>query len=224
MTHIFPSSSPYGIPDIAAPSIEDVPEPPLCLIPYNIRVRSQLGYTDAAMHFFLDDYRFEYVWSNPNQAFERIGKAWLALTPDFSLYMEFPKVAQIWNTYRNRWCGAFWQSQGVAVIPTIAWSDESSYEFCFDGVEHCSPVAVSTVGLRGEEGAHERFARGFDEMVARINPRFIINYGKLPSSLKDKYNMPIKAYPTYWDSLKKARKLGKAEDFYAGDAAIHKGE
>jgi hypothetical protein len=134
MSSIYPSSNKYGIPDLKAPTIQELPEPPTCLIPYNIRVRSQLGYADAAMHFFIDDYRFELAWSHPEQAFQRISKAWLALTPDFSLYVDYPMAAQLWNTYRNRWCGAFWQSRGLVVIPSISWSDESSYEFCCGGV------------------------------------------------------------------------------------------
>jgi hypothetical protein len=225
MRNIYPSDSQYGIPTVPAPSILELPEPPTCLIPYNLRVRSEMGYKDAAMHFFLDDYRFEFVWDKPIQSWERISKSWLALTPDFSLYADYPKAAQIWNTYRNRWCGAHWQSKGIVVVPTISWSTPDSYEYCFDGIEYTSPVAVSTQGIKWDSDTNERFKEGFDVMLNKINPRFVICYGKMDEELLKVYTqINIKTYPTYWDGLKKARKLGIAQDFYSGESTIHNGQ
>ena len=53
-------------------------------------------------------------------------------------------VRIILSTFKNRWCGALWQSLGMKVIPTINWGTHASYEFCFDGVEEGSVVAVAT--------------------------------------------------------------------------------
>jgi hypothetical protein len=221
----FDSDNEYGIPYLTVPSIKELPEPPTCLLPYNLRVRSEVGYKDAAMHFFLDDYRFEFVWNKPNQAFERISKAWLVVTPDFSLYADYPIAAQIWNTYRNRWCGALWQSKGLVVVPTIAWSTPESYSFCFDGVSTGSPVAISTQGIKWDDGTYKRFEHGFNTMMDRINPRFVISYGKVDDKLRKLApDSTIREYPTYWAGLKKARKLGIAEDFYTGAATVHNGE
>ncbi len=69
---IFRSNSKYGIPNLPLYSIEELPEAPGCLLPYNLRVRSAVGYRDAAMHFFLDDYRFELLWSRPVATLSRI--------------------------------------------------------------------------------------------------------------------------------------------------------
>lgn len=225
MSYLYDAKSKYGIPDLKAPTKEELPEPPTCLIPYNLRVRSEIGYSDAAMHFFLDDYRFEFVWSNPNQAWERIAKAWLAITPDFSLYADFPMVAQIWNTYRNRWCGAFWQSKGTIVVPSVAWSVPESYEFCFDGIESGSPVAISVMGIRWDAETLKRFEHGFDAMMERIQPRFVICYGKMKEELVKRHpDTEIRCYPTYWQGLKKARSLGMAKEFHEGDPSVHNGQ
>ncbi len=222
MSHIFPSSSKYGIPDLIAPTVQELPEPPTCLIPYNIRVRSELGYADAAIHFFIDDYRFELAWSHPEQAFQRVSKAWLALTPDFSLYNDFPLSAQIWNTYRNRWCGAFWQSRGLVVIPSVAWSTPESYEFCFDGIQYGSPVAIATQGFKWDKETLNNFQSGYSEMISRINPRFIICYGKMDEELKNLHpDTLVKTYPTYWENLKKARKAGIQDKFFEGSLDTH---
>ena len=222
MRYIYPSDNKYGIPTLELHTIEQLPEAPTCLIPYNIRVRSELGYADAAMHFFIDDYRFELAWSHPDQAYQRISKSWLALTPDFSLYTDYPVVAQIWNTYRNRWCGAFWQSRGTVVIPSISWSDAASFNFCFDGIKHTSPVAISTQGIKWDEQTIKNFEFGYDAMIERINPRFVVCYGKLSDELKARHpDTTIKCYPTYWENLKKARKAGTQDSFYTGELDAH---
>lgn len=222
MRYIYPSSNKYGIPDLEPPTIEELPEPPICLIPYNIRVRSDLGYADAALHFFIDDYRFELAWSHPEQAFQRVSKSWLALTPDFSLYTDYPTVAQIWNTYRNRWCGAFWQSRGITVVPSVSWSDESSFDFCFDGIHKNSPVAISTQGIKWDEQTINYFETGYNEMISRISPRFVICYGKMDKELKTRHpDTLVKCYPTYWENLKKARKEGTQDSFFAGELQAH---
>ena len=52
----FPSSNSYGIPDIKADEFE-IKE----LIPYRVD-----GNRNGTAHFFLDDYRFERCWKNPD--------------------------------------------------------------------------------------------------------------------------------------------------------------
>src|SRR5690606_139839 len=78
--------------------------------------------------------RFETVWSRPRKALEALAPYTTLLSPDFSLYRDWPLLLQMWNVYRNRWCGAFWQRQGFTVIPTVSWSTAESVEFCFLGV------------------------------------------------------------------------------------------
>ncbi len=62
-----------------------------------------------------------------------------------------PMPIKIYNTFRSRWCGAYLQSNGVKVIPTLAWGGPETFWFCFDGVEKKSVVAVSTLGVRSEK-------------------------------------------------------------------------
>ena len=129
------------------------------------------------LHFFLDDYQFYRVWNELKCNGEIIKEFAGALSPDFSLYLDYPISLQIYNTYRNRYCGAYWQSLGVKVIPTIGWSDESSFDFCFEGVEKGSVVAVGTVGVMNDENAKKLFLKGYNEMMKRLEPKKIIVYG-----------------------------------------------
>ena len=51
------------------------------------------------------------------------------------MYLEMATVMQLYNVFRNRLCGAYWASKGIRVVPTVNWGDESTFDFCFEGIE-----------------------------------------------------------------------------------------
>ncbi len=107
--------------------------------------------TDKIVHFFLDDYKFEVMWNDPEPRIERLKQYTAVLSPNYSIYSEMPLSLKVYNTFRSRWCGAYLQSKGIKVIPTLAWGDPNTFWFCFDGIEKGSTVAVSTLGVRTEK-------------------------------------------------------------------------
>jgi len=159
------------------------------------------GAADGAIHFFLDDYRFESVWSHSHKALRYLSDFKTLLTPDFSLYPEWPLSLQIWNIYRSRWCGAWWASLGFQVIPTLSWAGRDSYEFCFAGVPAHSLVAISTVGVQTVD--YSRFTHGFCEMLDRLQPSRVLCYGAILLELESL--VEVQCYPTRWDGIKAAR-------------------
>lgn len=132
---------------------------------------------DGYAHFFLDDYRFERVWNQPFRYLPILQSYEGVLSPDFSLFTDFPIGVQITNTYRNRLLGRFWQSKGMKVIPTIGWSNKASFDFCFSGVKENATVAISTVGIRSKK-EKQLFMDGYEEMMIRIKPALTIIYGR----------------------------------------------
>jgi len=187
----------FGIPQLAPISAENLPSQ---LIPYGQRCQP-LDEIDAAIHFFLDDARFECIWNRPKQALKTLSQYDFVLTPDFSLYRNMSLAEQIWNTYRSRWCGAFWQQHGLQVIPTISWSSAESYVFCFQGLPTRSLVAVSTVGVALNKPLERYlFIAGFEEMVRRLEPSIVLCYGRLPNECRK--SAEIHEYPTRWDKIR----------------------
>lgn len=79
---------------------------------------------NCGVHFFLDDYQFQRLWNTPDRYIESLQKFSCVLSPDFSLYTDYPTALQIYNHYRKHWIGAYLQLYGIEVIPTICWSDE----------------------------------------------------------------------------------------------------
>ena len=131
----------------------------------------------VGIHFFLDDYQFERIWNNPEKYVDVLKKYDCILSPDFSLYMDMPMPMKIWNIYRSRQIGAYFQSQGIKVIPTISWSEDDTFAFCFLGIPEGSVVAISTIGVKEAEEALDVWKRGMDEMIMRIRPSMILVYG-----------------------------------------------
>ncbi len=139
---------------------------------------------DKGLHFFIDDYQFTRLWSNPDAYLEMLRKFKLVCTPDFSTYTDFPKAVQIYNHYRKHWLGAYWQHNGITVIPTISWSDKASFDWCFDGEPEGGTVAVSSVGTQLGRNSRKLFLDGYNEMLTRLQPSLIYFYGNAPEECK----------------------------------------
>lgn len=197
---IFDSDNVLGIPTIQKDDY--VPD---WLVPYQKRIRTDKGLGGGAVHTFLDDYRFQNLWNRPFDTLSIIERIGAALSPDFSLFNNWPIAVQIWNVYRNRWLGAFWQTRDIKVIPTVSWSDYRSYDFCFLGVEEGSTVAISTMGVVRDKEASKLFVTGFEEMMNRIKPQLILCYGETTPINLEAYTR-VKWFPTYWKSIRDARK------------------
>lgn len=142
----------------------------------------------VGVHFFLDDYQFERVWNSPNTYVPYLQRFGCVLSPDFSLYPEFPKAINIFNHYRKHWLGAYWQEHGINVIPTICWSDSDSFDYCFDGEPEGGIVAVSNVGCMQNKELRENFKVGYKEMLIRLQPKLVLFY----AHTFDDYEGPVK--------------------------------
>lgn len=171
----------FGIPIIPKPNFKPEDLNQLRLIRFD-QIKNDHGtHYNRMVHFFLYDYNFEKVWLNPNQYIEFLKPYKGVLSPDFSMYTEMPLAMQLYNTFRNRWCGAYFAQQGLRVVPTVSWSNPDSFDFCFAGIEKGSVVAVSTYMFH-EHGNHsdqkELFLNGYKELLHRIEPEYIICYSE----------------------------------------------
>jgi len=158
------------------PTLAPVDYVPNDLIGFNY-ARSTNEY-DKCIHFFIDDYQFERVWNDPHYNIDVLVWFDAVLTPDFSLYMDMPKAMQIWNIYRSRLFGQMCQDSKMTVIPTVSWSDEKSFDFCFDGLPKRGTLAVSTVGVLRHSESRAIWDAGMKECIKRCDPIRIILYGE----------------------------------------------
>ena len=132
---------------------------------------------NCGIHFYVDDYQFERVWNYPEKYIDVLIEYDCILSPDFSLYMDMPMPMKIWNIYRSRQIGAYYQSKGINVIPTISWAEKETFEFCFQGIPKKSIVSVSTIGVKENKDALKIWHDGMGEMIEQIEPSAILIYG-----------------------------------------------
>ena len=175
----FPGSGKLQIPIIPRFHSKPGDFDDLLLIGFDKANLEDVNHLDRMVHFFLYDYRFERVWKNPESDLEKLSRYRAVLSPDFSMYLEMAPVMQLYNVFRNRWCGAYWASKGMRVIPTVNWGDEATFDFCFEGIEKGSVVAVSTYMVWSHDNRQDQkewFLAGYNEMLRRIEPEKIICY------------------------------------------------
>nr|WP_319487803.1 DUF4417 domain-containing protein [uncultured Caproiciproducens sp.] len=153
----------------------------LLLIGFDKTNIENTNHLNRMVHFFLYDYKFERVWKNPDADLEKLKHYRAVLSPDFSMYVEMAPVMQLYNTFRNRWCGAYFASKGIRVVPTVSWGNENTFEFCFNGIQKGSTVAVSTDMVSEHDNRQDQkefFLKGYNEMLRRIEPEKIICYNE----------------------------------------------
>ena len=131
----------------------------------------------AGIHCYVDDYKLERLWKKPEKYIDILQQYECALSPDFSLYLDMPMPMKIWNVYRSRQIGQYWQSQGIKVVPTIQWAEPETFEFCFKGIPKGSIVSVSTIGVKRNKDATKIWQEGMDAMISEIEPSTILVYG-----------------------------------------------
>ena len=184
----FDGVAPYGIPPIEPDHIE-----PCEMVGFNY-AKSCKDPGSKGLHFFVDDYQFERVWNSPARYLDMLSRFAFVCSPDFSMYTDMPAAMQIWNHYRKHWLGAYWQMLGIPVVPTIGWSDESSFEYCFLGVPLGSMVCVSTHGCITSREERRMFKTGMSAMLDAIHPKVVLVHGFMPESIFGEFSGQVEFY------------------------------
>ena len=193
----FETVGPYGIPSLEPVTLDGT----FPFIPFNCAKTSTMR-AGLGVHFFIDDYLFERVWHDPDRYAQMLSDFRAVMSPDFSLFTDYPVAVQLYNHWRKHLLGAYWQRLGMTVIPSICWSDESSFAWCFDGEPVGGTVAVSSVGTQKSPAARKLFLCGYREMMRRLRPEKILFFGDVPDGCEGN----LEQHPAYYAALAHARK------------------
>lgn len=175
---IFPGVGPYGIPEIKPEKYVD------CRYVRFNEAQKIKDPNGVGVHFFVDDYEFDKVWNQFSRYMRMLSKFDAVLTPDWSVYTDWPVAVNIWSHYRKHYVGAWLQEMGVKVFPTIEWSDKESYKWCFDGEPVGGCVAIGSFGTQKDVEARKLFVYGYDAMLERLQPETIMFWGSLPKECR----------------------------------------
>lgn len=137
----------------------------------------------ALLHFYVSDRKLRPLLSNPGRYVSRFADFGGVMSPDFSVYRCMPQHQRIFSVWASRAVGAYYQSHGLLVIPTVRWATPADYEFCFLGLPSNAVVAVSTHGCSRESGDRHYFRHGLIELLGRLSPPTVIVHGPMPESV-----------------------------------------
>ena len=171
----------YNIPELKPVQYDGLQDIKWIGFNYASSCRNRVG---KGVHFYLDDYQFERIWYDISRYSSLLSTYDVTLTPDWSMYRDWPLAVNIWNHYRNNYFGAYMQELGVVVIPSVNWAGEDTFDWCFDGVPIKSCVAVTSIGTQMNNESRFGFIYGYDAMIERLQPSTILFWGIVPSECR----------------------------------------
>lgn len=158
-----------------------------------------------AAHFYAEDYRFERIWNTPEKYLSSFRRFGAVVQPDFSFYIDTPEPVQAWNKFRNNLLAAWWQSQGIEVIPNLRWGMPSNYDVAFSGLPQGGVFATSAMGMQRDRELKELWRLGMQEAIERLRPDVLLLWGDLPEF--DFGDLPVIRYTN--SRLERQREHGR---------------
>ena len=101
---------------------------------------------------------------------------------------------------------AYYANKDIDVIPSVGWSDERSYTFCFEGLPINSTLAISTNGCLSSKESLYYFEKGFNRMLDVLKPTTVLSYGRPIKTVFDSCKVTVKLFDSYSQSLKRKLK------------------
>jgi len=134
------------------------------------------------VHFFIDDFRFQSIFRNPDKFLPRLRNFRLVVSPDFSVFVDASHAENIYAVYRNRFVTRYFQQNGLLVVPSVTWGDIESLEYVLQGLPERSVIAVRC-GARDAQDMN--FVEGYKLVIGCLQPTHVLVYGSLPYELRD---------------------------------------
>lgn len=148
---------------------------------YNTSGGAVLPKERSIVTFYVDDSAFEQLWSQTDKYVSRMLHFGFsaAVSPNFSTYINMPLAQVIWNTYRARWVGRYFQEAGMRIIPDVNFAKARDYDITFSGIPEKAPLIsfqVQTLQIGSIE--EENCRNGVIEAVKRLKPERVLVYGE----------------------------------------------
>lgn len=146
---------------------------------------------ETIIGFYIDDSRFERVWTKLKENTQRFINAGVygLIMPDFTRVEGFPLPTNMWSVYRNFYCALYWQMAGLDIIPNLQGFDVDSVEAVCEPIpQHCPVVAVQlqtiqhgNKQLRSAQGATGLSEEAHQELLNLqldlLKPETLLVYG-----------------------------------------------
>jgi len=150
-------------------------------------------------------------------------KYYAAITPEFSVGNGYPKAWRIFNVFRNRQIGRFWQEAEIKVIPSVSHIVyQEDIEFLFAGVPQnapCLSVQMQSHTISEEEKKSEKSIKAaemkaltkmynisLNTLVTTLKPQSLLVYGgKMKQEVVESANLPSSLHVIYANNFSMER-------------------
>lgn len=136
--------------------------------------------------FYTDDTAFAQLWNDPVTYTKRMIDAGFkyVMSPNFSLWGNWPEALWIYQIYRARWLGRFFQEAGLQVIPDVDFGVGKNIDlekhidlFACGLPRHAPVVSMQLQAIR--DGDFEQVKQGVSMVYDRLEPDKFIFYGSI---------------------------------------------
>lgn len=158
------------------PTLEPADAKPDDMISFNF-CKTAKEFDGIGVHFCIDDYQFERVWNRPERYIDMLRRFDCVVCPDFSVYLDMPMPMKLWNIYRSRALGHWWQQEGLNVVPNVTWSGVDSFDYCFDSLPQGGTIFISTVGVTREQYERDGVLAGMGKALEATQPSRLLLLG-----------------------------------------------
>lgn len=159
---------------------------PTALIPFSQRNKD----LSRMVHFYEHEKHYQKFTNRPEYFLEDLRKYPGIITPDNSILVDAPLIAQLSNIFITRRNASFLQHEGLYTIPNVRWGDERTFTtielpepVAFIGIPHDSIVAIGTYGCCKTKDEKRLMHLGVIEMLKFLAPKIVIVYGSMPSDV-----------------------------------------
>ncbi len=157
---------------IVKPNHSDIP-----YIVLGFHRRKETVRKDVTIHFFIDDSKFITVLNNPHKHIDELSTYRWVIGSDFSVQSQMTLEDKRHNIFNIKKITAWWQYNGVNVIPNVVWCSGVDYDYCFDGLPKHSVVAINSTGIGKDERSKQVWIDGYTKAIDILKPTSIIRYG-----------------------------------------------
>lgn len=128
-------------------------------------------------HFYTSDSNFEAFWNFPFRYLRFLKRLEYVISTDYSIYTNMVLMQKLWNSFRNKLMSAFYQRNGINLIPSPSWGDLENIEIYMEGWPKRSVVSINSTGIGKDKRCRHIWLDGYNAMLDILKPIHIIRYG-----------------------------------------------
>lgn len=150
---------------------------PVRLLPFNVAYST--GNFNCTVHFFIDDLLFIRVLRNPEKYLDFFKKCHSVIGTDLSQYSDMSAEDRYYSAYINRAISAYFQQNGVRLIPNVTWSLPDSYYYSWSSMPSHSVIAINCKGIMQHDASIYLWKKGYTAACMTLCPSHIVRYGSI---------------------------------------------